>query len=104
MRPMINPLHGALLRAIRKVAGQTPIIESLSGRTWASATFAGEKLRLAIRLEGDDPVTAADRLVLLLGEAELPMPGHIVADLALAAREDKPHEVRLMFDVLTVES
>ena len=103
MRPMISPLQGALLRAIRRVAGQAPIVESLSGRAWASATFAGERLELALRLEGPAAAAAADRLVALLGEAELSVPGYIVADVALGLRSDEAGHVRLLFDILTVE-
>lgn len=115
MRPMLRPAQTALIRAIgrwldtEKDNRELPIlrIENVSSEPWHSATFTGERHRLIIRVEGHDAVTSAAFIAARLGEAELIVPGQIVADVALVRQEtmlEAGHAACLMsFDLLTVE-
>ena len=50
-------------------------------RTWASATFVGERCRIMVR-------GANAAWLESLSEADLPLPGHYVADLAVLTTDD----------------
>lgn len=70
------------------------VVEALATE-WASATFVGARHHLRLALSGGAAV--ADWLD-ALPEADLPMPGHLVADLIVTARGDGTAAV----EVLTV--
>ena len=71
---------------------------------WASITFTGARHELAMKLRGDDPEKVADRFLADLDVAEFDLPGHLLADIALVARDTKPcGTVRLRLEALTVE-
>ncbi len=112
MRTMISGAQGALLRAIRRFleddgneSWPAMVVETTSSHNWASATFSGQRHRLELRFDGGD-VAKIDRLVAALGTAELVLPGHIVADIALVEHEmhdgDPLPAHRLVFEALTV--
>lgn len=112
MRTMMSNAQGALLRAIRRFFeadddGVYPamVIEATSSEAWASATFSGQRHRLELSFRGGD-AGRVDALVNALGVAELVVPGHIVADVALVEHEmhdgDPVPCHRLVFEVLTV--
>lgn len=66
---------------------------------WASATFVGARHRLEMTVAGG----AARAWLADLAEAELTMPGHLVADLiVLDARHDAADTIAAV-EVLTVE-
>ena len=72
-----------LLRALRRSAeqyGLTVTFESLSETPWESATFSGAVHRIAVRA---DPSPKFDTWLAALPETDLPMPGHIVADIVV---------------------
>lgn len=112
MRTMISNAQGALLRAVRQFLeaeedGDFPamVIEAAASEDWASATFAGQRHRFELAFRGGE-MDRIDRLIAGLGQAELVIPGHIVADVALIEhemREDGPASLhRLVFEALTV--
>lgn len=92
MRPVGNHVHAAILRAIAAEAGadgrdrEKPImvVESITATDWASATFVGARHDIEVRLDGEPTAVAAavDRLVSGLPEREIPISGHIVAEIA----------------------
>ncbi len=92
MRTSGNHVQAALLRAIANVAflsvhdRQKPIliVESACSLDWASATFVGATHKLDLRLDGDAAAVAAALALLLadLGDAEIPVAGQIVAEIA----------------------
>lgn len=88
-----------LLRALRTSADMPPVSVAHS-EAWASATFAGARHRLELA-----PVaaTSADRFASGLQEAEYRLPGHLVADIAVAARTVTRDGVALTIEALTVE-
>lgn len=79
-------------------------VERGSCDPWCSATFAGARHRLALIVEGDGAVGAAADFLADMAELELPIRGHIVADLALVseARDDRGRWVRLELEALTI--
>jgi hypothetical protein len=87
-----------LLRALRvaaRAAGATVTIRATDERCWASATFAGIRHRIDLAIEAD--VATLDWLA-GLSEADLPMRGHLVADLVV---ERDGHQARI--EALTIE-
>lgn len=87
--------HAAiLLRAIAAAAGLDPtdrqkpilVIEELQSRDWASATFIGFCHDFSLRLDGAPEALAAAFALLTsrLPDWEFRLPGHIVADIAIA--------------------
>ncbi|TMJ18571.1 MAG: hypothetical protein E6G92_01630 [Alphaproteobacteria bacterium] len=84
----------ALLRALcpQATAGRA------TSRPWASADMWGERHRFELTLSEQ----AADSLLDGLGERQFALNDHIVADIALVARERTSGEVRVVIDALTI--
>ena len=111
MRGMISTAQGALLRAVERFlqrsAGrmQSLVVEATSSHDWASATFTGQRHRLDIRFTGGD-AAHVDALVKTLAEAELAVPGHIVASVEMVEHEmhdgDPAPAHRLVLEALTI--
>lgn len=102
---MRGPGPSALLqRAITTSARASAVeitIGSVHATDWASATFCGARHVI----DGHAPATAAiDHWLAVLPEADLPLRGHLVADLVIAgaARDGARHCFTI--EVLTVES
>ena len=104
---MSDPGRG-LVRALRQTlsdfGGEILVVE-LEQVPWASVTFAGARHRLCLSLSGTGAAGAAADFLVLLPELELPVPGHIVADIALEgeSRSDDGRAVTLDLEALTVE-
>lgn len=84
------------LRIAAEAAGATIAIVESAWTSWASATFNGARHRLTLRSEdgGFGPWLAT------LPDAELPLRGHLVADLVVT---DSPDRSTATIEVLTVE-
>ncbi|MBU3077425.1 hypothetical protein [Sphingomonas quercus] len=93
-RPRIDPAAGAVIRAVRTLAGGGVVAEAESV-PWESLTFRGARHRIALRC-ADEGIAA--RLARLLPEHEFALDGHIVADLADARASGD----MLRFSALTV--
>jgi len=98
----------ALLRALRATLQDVNFVsfvtfERVHSREWASITFNGARHEVTIRLDGEDAAAAADRLAERLEATEFRLRGHILADIALVAREPAGEGVRLSLEALTVE-
>lgn len=79
--------------------------EALGQNDWASVTFSGAQHRLLIILDGPGAAGAAADFLAVMTEVELPITGHIVADVALLAdaRSDSGDHAWLELEVLTIE-
>jgi len=66
---------------------------------WASVTFNGARHRIALTLPD---VAEADEWIESLPEADLVIPGHLVADLTVARVTRHGGTVAIAIDVLTV--
>ena len=72
---------------------------------WASVTFTGARHKLRLTLDGDGAVGSAADFLEKLPDLDLPIRGHIVADIALVAEErgDNGRYVALDLEALTIE-
>jgi len=95
---LLRDAQKPLLRAICRImareivesqvpAGKTPslVVEAIWCEDWASATYSGQRHRFELRLDGghrevDDAVAA---IAAKLGEVDVDVPGHIVAEFQL---------------------
>jgi hypothetical protein len=62
-------------------------VEPMDRTDWASVTFTGARHHLRAVIEGPGAVGAAADFLAVMGELDLPMPGHIVAEIALVSEE-----------------
>lgn len=85
-------------------AGGLVTAELLESTDWASITFTGARHRLRVELTGQGSVGAAADFLAALTDLELPIAGHIVADLALIseARRDGGGYACLELEALTI--
>jgi hypothetical protein len=106
MQPLTADATTALMRAIRGSFDKTspPVFEEIRSRSWASVTFTGARHEIVMRIGGDCAGAAADSFLAGLDAAEFRLRGHILADIALVARDDIPEGgVRIRIEALTVE-
>jgi len=96
--------HGRLVAALLALAGEAVRIDDGGFRPWCSATFLGAQHRMTLCITGKDARTRADQLARDLPEAELAIPGHIVADVAVDAVAPQDDGAVLMtLAILTIE-
>lgn len=99
-----GPDCGTLLeRAILAHAAAAKLsirIVAATATRWASATFTGARHEILLEAEGDAGVQAwLDRL----DDADLPVRGHLVADLAVVRTERTSARLAATLEILTVE-
>ncbi|MGN5374743.1 hypothetical protein [Sphingomonas hankookensis] len=87
------------LRIAAEAAGVTVALAASDPTPWASATFNGARHRL--RVTGDG--AAFEHWIAALPEADLPLRGHLVADLQVVARTVAPDGIAFDLEILTVE-
>lgn len=97
--------HDALLRALKARLGKRHHLEVREARSegWSSATFSGSRHSFALTLSGPAADSAAANLADGLDAIEFQLPGHLVADIALADRIDSPGRSAFTIEALTVE-
>jgi len=76
------------------------IVLARESRPWASVTFSGARHRLTLDA-GAAP--GLDAWLSALPEREIPLRGHLVADVAVASTEQREDGARVVIEVLTVE-
>lgn len=89
MKVALSPAATGLLRALISRSGVSRdriLLTDWYSTDWQSLTFGGERHELRLRILGSDSMQAAFRLTIGLEDAELTVPGHIVADIALTNR------------------
>jgi hypothetical protein len=96
-----------LLRALIARAGVSRDRILLTGMTstdWQSLTMAGERHVVDLRVTGPDAAVVVDRLCSGLEDAELSIPGQIVADITVAGKSESSHDgsVTAKIEALTV--
>ena len=88
----------ALCASARR-AGARIAISSHAAREWRSATFSGARHVVeACGTHGD----ALDTWLSTLSDAELAVPGHVVAELRVGARASDGGDARFMLEGVTV--
>jgi hypothetical protein len=96
-----------LLRALLTRAGgqrNRILLTDFRSVEWQSLTFVGERHLFAFRLVGPDRDSAMELLTSELEDAEFAIPGHIVADIALAGapQHDDEGAIIIQLEALTV--
>lgn len=86
--------HPKLLRALAARGGESWRLVAATGWDWASATFVGERHRVAAEMAEAE----VEMFVTGIEEAEFALAGHIVADVAVVARAYG----RVVIEALTV--
>jgi hypothetical protein len=87
-----------LVRALSVYLGPLTAIDHRTTK-WSSATFTGTRHR--IWFDVSDP-SNLDELLRNLPEADLPLPGHFVADIEVTERQDHDDGSRVGLAVLTI--
>jgi len=100
VRPARPSAREALIAAMAARGGRSCDVRALPSRSWASATFAGAKHRLEIRLPDAAAVTAFEDG---LSEAQFSLRGHLLADIAIAERRTTGSGTVLEVEALTIE-
>lgn len=92
---MINDPHRALKVAL---AGYLGSIEQVEAKTvdWSSATFVGMRHELSFLTSASAPLIEA------LGEIDLPMRGHFVADLVVIETSAMEGRTMVSIEALTI--
>jgi len=103
-RPLGERLARVVTATLGTFRGETRV-ESIEQTDWASVTFSGARHRLRVILDGEGAVGAAADFLDQLPDLDLPLPGHIVADIALVAekRGDGGGFAALELEALTIE-
>jgi len=86
MKLGLSPAAAGLLRALIGRAGidrDRILLSDYRSFDWQSLTFIGERHEIDLRIPGPDAELLARRLTDGLADAELSVPGQIVADIAL---------------------
>ena len=95
----------ALLRSLYDgFHGAGPIVlEEVRSRPWTSATFAGARHELCLRVEGENCGEAAADFLAKLDPAAFTLRGHLLAEISLLAEERQSGCVRLRLAAVTLE-
>jgi len=108
MRLAMSPAAAGLLRSLLRRAGverDRILLTEFRSTDWQSLTFIGEQHRIRLRIPGPASAEIAARLVNGIEEADIAVPGHVLADIALAGEpESQPDGSTLIeLEALTVE-
>lgn len=119
MRRQMGGVHGALLRGLKRLlsldaglaalpGGEVPamVVEEMETEPWASVTFAGWRHRIELRLEGDGQAVeaAVERAGALIERADLTLPGHLLAEIAVTGADSRWLDGGQMATCLTIEA
>jgi hypothetical protein len=93
-----------LISAVQGKFGHAAVtLESSATRRWATATFSGVRFEMTFSVEGGEAEQSAATFVSDLHEAEFPMAGYILADIALVKAESFEGGELLSIEALIVE-
>ena len=95
MKVALSSAALGLLRALisrSEVAGDRILLTDWRSTDWQSLTFGGERHEIQLRVLGADSLDVVRRLTTGLEDAELRVPGHIVADIAVASGPERSDE------------
>jgi hypothetical protein len=108
MRLAMSPAAAGLLRSLLRRAGidrDRILLTEFRSTDWQSLTFIGEQHQIRIRIPAPDAAEVASRLVNGLADDEFEIPGHILADVALAGEPERRQDgsIAIAIEALTVE-
>ena len=107
MRLAMSPAAAGLLRSLLRRGGlerDRILLTEFRSTDWQSLTFIGEQHRIRLRIPAPDADALAGVLVNGLEDCEFEIPGHVVADIALAGELEcgEDGSVALTIEALTV--
>ena len=107
MRLAMSPAAASLLRSLLRRGGvdrDRILLTEFRSTDWQSLTFIGEQHRIRLRIPGADADDVVSRLVNGIGESEFSIPGHVVADVALADEPERQSDgsIAVTIEALTV--
>lgn len=94
-------LLGRALAASAARAGAKIELGQGAAKPWHSATFTGARHAFAAQAPADHPL---GQWLATIGDTDLPLSGHLVADVAITAREERAGLLHFRIEALTVES
>lgn len=108
MRIAMSPAAAGLLRSLLTRTGVNRdriLLTEFRSTDWQSLTFIGEQHQIRVRIPAPGADEVAACLVNGLADQEFSIPGHIVADVALAGEINRATDgsVTLTIEALTVE-
>jgi hypothetical protein len=108
MRLAMSPAAAGLLRGLIRRGGCSRdriLLTELRSVEWQSLTFVGERHQLALRIAGPDAAAIAARIADRLGDAEITISGHVVADVACEGEPQLASDgsITLRIEALTIE-
>jgi hypothetical protein len=109
MRLAMSPAAAGLLRSLLRRGGvdrDRILLTEFRSTDWQSLTFIGEQHRIRLRVPAPDAADIVASLVNGLEDSEFSIPGHVVADIAVADGPERQSDgsVVLTIEALTVES
>ena len=107
MKLGLSPAAASLLRAIIARAGTDRdriLLSDFRSVDWQSLTFIGERHEIELRITGPEPSIIASYLMDGLQDAELSVPGQIVADVGIQTTptHNPDGSITLKLEALTV--
>lgn len=104
----LSPAAARLLRGLLARCGKHSdriLLIDCQSVDWQSLTFVGERHRLTLRLTGPDSEALRDSLCGGLDEAEVGMPGQILADIVVIGEPERAADgsLTIVIEALTVE-
>jgi hypothetical protein len=102
MKLAMSTAAAGLLRALLARAGvdrNRILLANFRSTDWNSLTFAGERHHILLRIPAPGAAQVAALLVEGLAEAELPIPGQIVADIALTRPPAEMEDGAIMVEI-----
>ena len=108
MRMAMSPAAAGLLRCLLRRAGvdrDRILLTEFRSTDWQSLTFIGEQHRIRLRIPAPDAAETVASLVNKLSDDEFSIPGHVVADVALAGEPERQPDGSIVIGIeaLTVE-
>ena len=108
MRLAMSPAAAGLLRALLARSGvdrNRILLTEFRSTDWQSLTFIGEQHKIRLRVTAPEASSIAAKLVNGLEDCEFSIPGHVVADVALACDPEPQTDgsITLNSEALTVE-
>jgi hypothetical protein len=108
MRLAMSPAAAGLLRALLARSGvdrNRILLTEFRSTDWQSLTFIGEQHKIRLRVTAPEASSIAAKLVNGLEDCEFSIPGHVVADVALACDPEPQTDgsITLNIEALTVE-
>jgi len=104
----MSPAAAGLLRALLARSGvdrNRILLTEFRSTDWQSLTFIGEQHKIRLRVTAPEASSIAAKLVNGLEDCEFSIPGHVVADVALACDPEPQTDgsITLNIEALTVE-